>query len=99
MLTKTKLIFHSVIYNEKNPRQCNEETLKKRPPTLPGDNERNLQWQNFRHMDGKETSGGDLGTEYAAYIPQPMGAGCSRTHPDLRELDGNHTNLLGQEER
>lgn len=59
----------------------------------------NLQWQNFRPMDGKETSGGDLGTEEAADIPQPMGAGCPRTHPDLRELDGKHTNPLGQEER
>lgn len=58
----------------------------------------NLQWQNFRHVDGKGLSGGDLGTEDAADIPQPMGAGCSRTHADLRELDGKHTNPVGQAE-
>lgn len=50
-------------------------------------------------MNGKEISGKDLGTEEAAAIPQPMGAGCSRTHPDLRELDGKHTNPLEQEKR
>lgn len=75
MLSKTKLIFYSIIYNKNNLKQCNEETLKKSPhPILPSDKEMNLQWQNFRHMDGKEISGGDLGTEDAADIPQPMGA-------------------------
>lgn len=74
---------------------------EKEPPTLPlpRDNKMNLQWQNFRHVDGKGLSGGDLGTEDAADIPQPMGAGCSRTPPDLRELDGKHTNPMGQAER